>query len=489
MVDSTGHVDVPAARLHSGYRPQAEADRYIEALNLRHDIDYFILIEPGLGYLISALSKHRPGSKVIILHADSSFRSIEGNFPGIPAWYPDSGMGVQVFLENEIPDTAIIQIIEWRPSLRVFGDACAILVRESAEFIKRAAASRRTTAAFGRRWVRNFFRNLTVMQNTVMYRVMEIPVVIIGSGPSLEAALPQINACRDGIFIIAASSSLPALAAGGITPDMVISTDGGGWALSHLHGCFRAMGSNVPPPDNPDKFLLACSLSAAIPSQCSAVPLLLMNDGSLWQSMALNAAGIPSVLIPQRGTVTASALELAIVLSSGNIFLAGMDFAVSDIKSHARPYGFDNLFSGRSSRFLPVYSQYFMRSNDITAGGSHDVYAAWFNSRIALLPGRIFSLGGNHANLENRLPQKTPAAGMHRINRQEYFKVIDTIHEDRCGRAAETITAALHDSRYADTLSSELAPLLFPLQAKVTAGEIAGALHNLTHKYRRTGCG
>ena len=479
---------VDAARLHSRYQPQAEADRYIEALNLRHDIEYFILIEPGLGYLVPALFKRCPGCKIVILHADSSFRGAEEQYAGVPVWYPDSGMGVQVFLENEIPDTAVMQIIEWRPSLRIFGDACAALVRESAEFIKRAAASRRTSAAFGRRWVGNFFRNLTVMQSAVMYKTMDMPVVITGSGPSLETALPQIAACRESIFLIAASSSLPALAAGGIIPDMVISTDGGAWALFHLHGCFRtarAAGSNVPPPDNSAGILLACSLSAAIPSQCSAVPLLLMTDGSLWQSMALNAAGIPSVLIPQLGTVTASALELAVILSSGNIFLAGMDLAVSDIKSHARPYAFDNLFTGWSSRFLPVYSQYFMRSNDIVAGGSHDVYAAWFNSRIDLWPERIFSLGGNHVNLENKLPQKILAAGMRRDNRQDFFKVIDNLHEDRCGCAAETLIAALHDPRYAGTLSGELTPLLFPRQTETPAAEIAGTLRELAHKYVR----
>jgi hypothetical protein len=380
-------------RLHSRYQPQIEADRYIEALKPDRGIDYFILIEPGLGYLISALRKHCSNSKVIVLHADNGFRETES--PDIPTWFPDSGIGVQEFLETTIPEGASARIIEWRPSLRVFGDSCLDLVRESAEFIKRCEASRRTSAAFGRRWVRNFFRSLTLLRRMILYKAMDMPIVITGAGPGLEAALPQIRAAREGIFVLAASSSLPALAAAGITPDMIVSTDGGGWALTHLYAAFRT---------NPA--MLAMTLCAAVPSQCSALPLLPMNDGSLWQSMALHSIGIPSVLIPQRGTVTASALELALIIGTGSIFLAGMDLAVKDIQSHARPNGFDHLFFGTASRLRPVYSQFFVRSGEMRAGGSYDVYAAWFKSKIASWPARIFSLGGNHAVFKDNLPAK-----------------------------------------------------------------------------------
>jgi hypothetical protein len=488
-------------QLHSRYQPQLEADRYIEALNLRHDIEYFILIEPGMGYLIPALQKSHPESNIVVLHADNYFHSTEGCYPDIPVWFPDSGTDVQEFLEEHIPEAASARIIEWRPSIRAYGDKCLNLVRESTEFIKRSEASRRTGAVFGRRWVRNFFRNLTLLNTTILYRTMEMPIVITGSGPSLEAALPQILAARKSLFVLAASSSLPALAAGGITPDMVISTDGGGWALLHLHACFRT----AKPPAEP--LMLACALSAAIPSQCSTLPLLPLNDGTLWQSMALQSLGIPSALVPQRGTVTASALELALVLSSGSIFLAGMDLAVPDIRSHARPYGFDHLFFGVASRLRPVYSQLFTRSGDIRAGGSHDVYAAWFKNRIASCPARIFSFGGNHAVLENSIGKvkkeffttevtelhggkddcriKTPCSSVYSVV-NNYFKVM-TLNDppaERSGHAVESLIAALNDPRYAAVLNGELSPLLFPSRGDVTPEEIAEALRGIVRSSR-----
>jgi len=471
------------ARLHSGYNPQTEAQRYIDALKIDKDINCFILIEPGMGYMIPVLRKNRPEGKILVLHADAGFRTLPGVFHGDAVWYPDSEISAQGFLEAEVPSTARVRIVEWRPGLNVYGGKVLDLVRESAEFIKRLEAVRRTDAFFGKRWVRNFFRNLALFQNTLMYRKMDIPVVITGSGPSLEAALPRIFAVRESVFVLAASSSLSALAAQGITPDMVISTDGGGWALTHLYSFFR--------PIMLKPGILALSLCAAAPSQCSGIPLLLMNDGSLWQSMALHAIGIPSVLIPQRGTVTASALELALELSNGNIFLAGMDLSVCDIRSHARPNGFDHLLFGTATRLQPVYTQYFIRSGNIKSGGSLDVYAAWFKARIGSFPKRVFSLGSNHEvfdslsreglSIKNILPRSYTEYGV----LEDHFELVNTavIPKGRARRAAEALSAALGDPRYAQTLCAELSPLLFPSQTDVPAQEIAGALQDIAKRY------
>ena len=463
-----------AGRLHSRYRPEIEAERYIEALNPAHDIDFFVLVEPGLGYLVDALRRHRPNGKAIVLHADSAFRESGDRLRGVPVRYPDDGNTVQQFLEREIPEGAKARIIEWRPSLAVYGRLCLDLVRESAEFIKRADASRRTARAFGKRWVRNFFRNLTLFQNVLLCGPIDRPVVVTGSGPSLEASLPRIRAAREGVFVLASSSSLPALTAGGIRPDMVIGTDGGGWALMHLHACFRL---DAPPR-------LACALSAAIPSRCSESPVLPLGDGSLWQTLALNAAGVPWTLVPQRGTVTASALELALSIGSGQVFMAGMDLSVGDIRSHARPYGFDHLFFGAASRLSPVYSQAFVRSDRIRAGGSHDVYAAWFRSRLESWRGRVFSLGGGHGIFDDGPFPRPPAKGSGRS--LDGFRAVPArgLPAQRCGRALDALVAALGDPGHSATLVAELAPLLLPdARPGDPALDLAEALRDIAGRY------
>ncbi|MCL2599678.1 MAG: DUF115 domain-containing protein [Treponema sp.] len=478
-----------ACRLHSRYRPEVEADRYIESLNPGRDIDFFILIEPGMGYLVDALRKYHSGGKAVILHADAALREYESRHPGVPAWYPDSGKTVQEFLESEIPEGASARIIEWRPSLSLYGKSCLDLVRESAEFIKRADASHRTTAAFGTRWVRNFFRNIMLLRTVLMYRPMETPVVVTGSGPGLEAVVPEIRAAGDGVFVLASSSSVPALVAGGVMPDMVISTDGGGWALMHLHACFRP-----PPGGGAIAPRMAFALSAALPSRCSEMHILPVSDGSLWQTLALNAVGIPSAIVPQRGTVTASALELALSMTAKSVFMAGMDLSVGDIRSHARPYGFDHLFFGTASRLRPVYSQAFDRSGLIRAGGSHDVYAAWFKSRLASWHGRVFSLGGGHRIFENRASLEgavSATKAKHGPPHQEHFRVLkaEGFPTQRCRRALDALVSGLKDHRHAAALSGELAPLLFPSGSGSPAGSLAenlaGAMRDIAERYTR----
>ena len=486
----SGDIKQAAARLHSRYNPQAEAERYIDALDLRSGIEYFILIEPGYGYVIPVLKNRYPDSTIIVLHADSRFRDARPPLPlmeKIPVWYPDSGISVQDFLEGEIPGAlaASLRIIEWRPSLSVYGNACLQLVSDTVEFLRRADASNRTAAMFGRRWIKNFFRNTSLVRQALRFRPMAKPVIITGSGPGLENALPEIGAMRKEVFILAASSSLLALVERGIAPDMIISTDGGSWALLHLRSCFRFPAKTAAVHGTGR---LALSLFAALPSQCADVPFLILNEGSLWQNIVLNALGIPSVIFPQRGTVTASALDLALALTGGDIYLAGMDLAVRDIRTHARPYGFDYLFSGTASRLRPVYSQCFTRSAGMRQGGSHTVYAEWFKKQLAACPRRIFSLGGNHAVFEEHF-QAVRAGKCDNDCVNNYFTT-ETIHGrpvERIRRGTGALFAALGDSRYSRIISAELSPLLFPGEKNIQADTIQERLGEILP--RGTGAG
>jgi hypothetical protein len=485
--------DSKALRLHSRYNPSGEAGRYLEAIDLPEGIDFFILIEPGLGYLIPLLKKKYPGAVIVALHADTAFRTASSETVrlGIPAWWPDSGLTVQQFLEEKIPDTeaSSIRIIEWRPSLRVYGGDYLSIFSETVDFIKRADANVRTARNFGRRWLKNFFKNISIMRNALLFRPAALPVVITGSGPGLEESFPLILEMRERAFILASASSLPALEARGLRPDLVISTDGGSWAPLHLFACVRN-----PAGGAAGSRLLAINPCAAMPSQCGAFPLLVLNDGSLWQSLILRGLDIPSLVVPQRGTVTASALDLALNLSTGNIYLAGMDLSVRDIRSHARPYGFDHLLYGKATRLSPVYSQVFTRSSNIRGGKSHEVYAAWFKSRIETLPDRIFSLGGNHPVFKNlkaeaargrnaaakyKTPAETAAGAAPEIRREFRFREFP-LKPGRAALAPDILDRAFEDPRFSGILQKELSPLL---GGRDTAEGIREDIRNLAAVY------
>jgi len=368
-------------------------------------------------------------------------------------------------------DASLIRIIEWRPSMNYYREKYVKILSHVVEFIKRTDAGRRTVNAFGRRWVRNFFRNLNYLNQTVLYRTSQIPVIVTGSGPGLETALPVIRKLQDNCLVLAASSSVMALAHGGVHADIIIATDGGQWALRHIYPCYRnAAGSGV----------FAANLCAALPSQCGNTPLLVMNDGSFWQSIVLHELAMPSVVIPQRGTVTASAVELAMLLSGGSIYLAGMDLSVRDIRTHARPYSFDSLFFSRANRFTPFYSESFVRSNLIQNGGSMDIYAAWFKNQIALWPKRIFSLGSSSNEVfENAVPCDDSNFGQAaEKNKREFFKTVRAKEDPAlfCKRGVCALLKALDESEFSENLKTELAHLLFTGEKEVTKSKLETAI-------------
>jgi hypothetical protein len=441
--------------LHSRYNPPGEAEKYINNLPLGEGIRFFILLEPGLGYGIPPLRKRFPGAKIIALHI-SDFSPGAARVPGglepDAAWSPGSGRELQAFLEEEIPDTdaAFIRIVEWRPALTVYGEAYLRLLSETAEFIKRIDANQRTLRGFGRRWFRNMFRNLRILGRTLRFSPGSVPVIITGAGPSLEKTLPLIREGKNKrpLFVLAVSSSVPALLAAGIGPDLIISTDGGIWTLFHLYETIRGAPGSA----------LAANLTAALPSQCSSLPVLPISDGSLWQSLVLRSLSVPFITLPPRGTVTASALDLAFALTGGRIFISGTDLAHRDIRTHARPYSFDRFQDAAATRLNPRYSQGFLRARAIEASGNHRIYASWFSRQLAAYPRRLYSLGINNPVFNGLSPYQEGAGG----GEGEPVRMTAENRDDPGEAASRVLLRALGHPRYGDILTGELGPLLFP---------------------------
>jgi hypothetical protein len=446
--------------LHSRYNPPAEAEKYVNSLNFREEARFFILLEPGLGYAVEPLRKKFPAAVILSLHV-SDFCAAQETCP-LPdgAWSPASGETLLRFLEDRLPDTeaAAVAIVEWRPAQAAYGGAYLKLFAETVEYIKRADANKRTLDNFGRRWFKNVFKNLRLLKQVPRFRPFAAPLVIAGAGPSLEETIPLLaeQKKRSPLFVLAASSAALALLHAGLPPDLILGTDGGNWALLHLYEAIRAgPGANAPP--------FAAALSAALPSQFAALPWLPISDGSLWQNLLLRGAGLPFESLPQRGTVTATALDLAFRLCQGPVFIAGTDLGHRDIQTHARPYSFERLLAEGASRLRPAYSQAFVRAAAIAASGSHGIYAQWFARQMAAYPDRLFSLGGNNAVFKERsanLPMgknTEPNGGVEIVSLKDYPST-----ENLSATRARPLLRALDSDETRDALLRELAPLLFP---------------------------
>ena len=475
-----------SASLHSRYNPQGEAERYIDSLSLNEKTRYFILIEPGLGYIVAPLKRKAPHAKVIALHAEkpSQIPAVQG--PAAQAdsqWYPETGVSVQEFLEAEIPDSQAfeIRLLEWRPALNVYGQLYRALVDEAATFIKRSDANARTTKAFGSRWFKNFFKNLSIIKTVISpvrpvndNLVVSSPLLVTGAGPGLEEAIPVIKSVvPGGLFVLASSSSIAALEANDLTPDLAISTDGSYWARLHLFNSFRNNSKKK------EACPLAVALTAALPSQCNALPVLVISDGSLWQTLILRELQIPFVALPQRGTVTAVALDLAFALTGGQIYIAGMDLENRDMRSHARPYSFDILIEEKASRANPAYSQTYKRSSLLKAGGSYDIYASWFEKQLPNYPRPLYSIGKNNSIFES---QKTalPSATEQGTAVLKFQPIPLNFASSPCENALTVLENGLKDPAQSEALQKELKSLILPENRAVSQTELIDLIRSWT---------
>ena len=471
---------VAETALHSRYDPVSEAEKYIDSLRLT-PYNCFILLEPGLDYLSAVIKKKYPRARIISLHCSSFFdrenfllKNNAGNFSEecSSSWNPASGKTLEDFLELTLQDAdaADIKLIDWKPSVSIYGKSCLDLASRTVECIRRISAGRKTAANFGRRWIKNALHNLEFLQNTVTALPGSRQILVCAAGPGLEDSMDEIagfnkNAGRP--FIISVSSAGPALVHKGIMPDIIITSDGGSWARYHLTECLRQCQKlfyKTP--------VFASALTAILPSQIQNYPVLVIRDGSLWQDLLLKTAGVFSLAFPQRGTVSITALDLAFYLSPENVYISGFDFAHRDIVTHARPYAFEYILEQKQNRKEPFYSLVYKREEMIRTSGSHGIYASWFTSHLSSFPDRLYSLGKSGYGV----PQGKPFLD----KKGKDARLTTENKKNTAGKKSliDVIVKAIDNPGTGKQIGKELKELLLP--------EMPVEDHNFTNELKRT---
>jgi hypothetical protein len=398
--------------LHSPYDPRKEASRFVkESLDVEPPATVIVLGE-GLGYVSGAVRDAHPRARVIGVYysAEIHARSV-GNAPSaLPSWHPGCGLSLPDFFRRHLGelDAEGLRAIEWPQSARLYPQASREACEAVSQVTQELSGSFATIASAGRLWIRNSicnFLNLTRPLVGAPCRA-DRPVLIAASGPSLEQALPLISEVREAIDLWALPSSCASLLASGLTPNLVVMTDPGFYSMHHLH---------FDPPGCP----LAMPLSAARgawnlkPPAEAGIPAYLLAEPVFYERALLEAAGIAAPIIPPHGTVSATALDLALAFSKAPVILSGLDMCAIDIRSHARPNAFDRILLLQANRFQPAYSLWYRRSEQLhfePLGGTRGIrtspamrtYAGWFSTRGAADSRRIYRL----------LPSALPVRGL-----------------------------------------------------------------------------
>jgi len=382
---STARSGQPTARikgihLHSPYDPEKEARRFVRQSIKQPDPSMILLLGAGLGYLYRELTRSFPSAAVMaVFYHEAVWRSFTPALPPGMYWHPGESATVLQFLRSRIHELEAegLAVLEWPASARVFPEESLLVNRALHQLFREIRGTLVTTAALGRRWLRNSLANFLGIDQIfppVGSKPGRVTTVIAASGPSLQEGSDFLAAHRESIELWALPSSLDFLLSRDLEPDTVVMTDPSYYAFSHLRYA----------KDN--DLHLTMPLSAAGGSWRISARVSLVNQETPVERVLLKRAGLTAPAVPAQGTVAATALLLALGRQKGPVIFTGLDFCYRDIFSHVRPNNFESWLATGSNRLGSLHHRLFALAAEQAPAGEGrkrgslalDTYAGWF---------------------------------------------------------------------------------------------------------------
>jgi hypothetical protein len=366
--------------LHSIHDPEKEAERFVSALNLSNETNIFILIEPGLNYIAPHLKGINEKAKIISLRCADNHDEIHKSDYNIHD-------NIILNLEKLIDSEDTIKIIEWRPALKVYAEKYVELLKAASAFFAIHETGRKSVAYFSKKRQINSKRNLSLLKNIVCGARLppvkqSILVVLAGPGLNNKLCLIKERNTNNKPFIITVSSALKFFIENNIMPDIVVSTDSGYWTTPHFYEYARLVKKNALSK----KPLFIVSNTANIPTFLCNENFFVFkfSDDNDDNSKAINYT------LPERGTVSATALDIAKMLHGSNkIYKAGLDLQCMDLYTHAHPHCGDVQNYVAAGRLKPVSHLFFERALNTNDGKTLALYKTWFDAHSDLYEGII----------------------------------------------------------------------------------------------------
>lgn len=333
------------ALLHSAYNPGREADRFVRTVEKRR---CYVVLGGGLGHLATALASLRPDSLICTVHPDPVLREAAADTPGAHLSVQSEEeleSGLAAAFGNELRYG--FELLSWEPARRADASWFSRQEEQLLAIARRNHHSLLTTGYFGFRWTLNSFRNSLRFRNSRGWSPpSDRRPVLVAPGPSLERVIPWLRQERSRSYLVALSSAYGTLLHYGLTPDLLLHSDGGYWAARHL---------GDPPTEPGGAPPLASTIRAAIPANFHPRRSLFLTDPTSPVETALGAL-FTAPLLPIRGhgTVAGTALRLLQGLFPDPPVLVGVDLASRGYVGHSRPHTFDPLLLSRIDRLAPL---------------------------------------------------------------------------------------------------------------------------------------
>ena len=389
-----------------------------------------LLIVVGIdqGYLLDVLDTRGSSAKVLAIEPD---RAMAGAFHArrdLDAWrksgrlahlvHPDYAGADEAW--RLFPNNANDCLLMVNPRLREGSPEVAAAARTAQKILYGVRANAAARRQFAPRYLTNVIRNVPAIASGGDVRALTnafqgIPAVIAAAGPSLDAAMPELQRMSGRGLLIAVDTALRPMLDAGITPQLVTALDPS--LLNARH--FQML------TECPDTWLVAESAldrSAAAP----------FDQRTFWLRIAkhhpwpwLNACGIEVGQIDVWGSVLTGAFQLACVAGCDPIIFVGADLAFTGGRPYCRgtTYEFDWAWSASVGRSLEQAWQNHIDSTkphasvDLHGGqtmssGSLESFRDWIVSRAKKSGRRVINATGNGILFGDGIEQGTVVAGL-----------------------------------------------------------------------------
>jgi len=398
---------------HSRFAPQKEAEKIVKALS--PEASLIIIAGFGLGYHISEALKRAPKAKIFVLEKDPFFLKLAlKENPNCKRIIENKA--VSIFFDSEEllnnlgqVSTKKINYFFFRPALECFPKFYNHFKNLLIPSLQKKNINMATLSRFQKLWAKNIVKNLPlylydegVKKLFAMYK--NVPVLLIGAGPSFEESLPFIREAKDKSLIIAVDSIANRLLKENIEPDFIVSVDP---QIINYYFFFLFRNQNFS------------SSLVYEPSVNFLIPRNFKNRRFVFDSIFPIMKWIAELNgekknLDMGGSVSTTAFDLAVKIGGNPIFLIGQDLAFDHNKTHARgSFAEYHLLKG-NRKMCPLETLSFRYSNsnfltEIKSNSGQTVYTDkrlllfywWFDKKIRTLHNvRVFNLAYKGAAIE-----------------------------------------------------------------------------------------
>jgi len=353
IVDQDGR----AHALHSAVDPEKEAQRLAAALNEGWaEPGFVVFLGLGAAYAAEAALSANTASHVLVIDFDIDgiaelLCSREYSALGDPRFTlladPDADLIQKTILDLYNPALCGgIRIMPLRARVEQDREKFAVAGEAVQRAIERISADYSVQAHFGIRWFSNIIRNIAAQSQNSSPSQISLgginAAAICAAGPSLDAQIPLLKKHMGTMFVIATDTALPALLAGGVKPDAIVSID-----CQHISYC-HFIGTNCA-----DIPLFLDIASPPLLSGFSRRLFFFAGGHPLAAYLCRNWMPLP-FLDTSGGNVTYACLSLAEKLGAKRVTVYGADFSYPLGRPYARGTYFYPLFERRQNRLSPL---------------------------------------------------------------------------------------------------------------------------------------